>query len=192
TLIAQRDHARTWASVGLHPGQPALVSDRCIVIGDAVRLTLDPCLPWRQPPWPGALPPRALDDVRRVIARRMRLESPPESFARIVCRQDQDADETTLARIARPRLAQFESWLRDDAQHEEVSAAAIRDLIGLGHGLTPSGDDFLVGALALLDALDERQAHAALAHAVTALPHELTSALSECLLMTAAAGHFGE
>ena len=68
----------------------------------------------------------------------------------------------------------------------------VAGLIGLGPGLTPSGDDFLVGALALLHALAERRAHAALARVISGVPRGSTSALSECLLKTAAAGHFGE
>jgi hypothetical protein len=64
--------------------------------------------------------------------------------------------------------------------------------VGLGPGLTPSGDDFLVGALALLDAVGAKTAQAALAQAIIELPRGLTSPLSESLLKTAAAGHFGE
>jgi hypothetical protein len=64
-------------------------------------------------------------------------------------------------------------------------------LIGLGPGLTPSGDDFLSGALATLDALGEHQAHAALARTVEE-SLSATSALSAALLRAAAARHVGE
>ena len=69
---------------------------------------------------------------------------------------------------------------------------AIAGLLGLGPGLTPSGDDFLIGALAMLDALGERKIHAALARAVTALAPALTSPLSASFLRAAAGGHVGE
>jgi hypothetical protein len=68
----------------------------------------------------------------------------------------------------------------------------VRDLVGLGHGLTPSGDDALVGALVLLDAVGERRAHARLAAALNQIPPGLTSPLSHCFLRSAAAGHVGE
>ena len=88
------------------------------------------------------------------------------------------------------------SWLFGALENHHVpitaSPASITDLIGLGPGLTSSGDDFLVGALALLDALAERKAHAALVRVIAAIPRGLTSALSECLLKAAAAGHVGE
>jgi hypothetical protein len=70
--------------------------------------------------------------------------------------------------------------------------SAVAGLIGLGPGLTPSGDDFLIGALALLDALAQRKIHAALGRAVTDVAPGLTSPLSACLLDAAAAGHTGE
>jgi hypothetical protein len=101
-----------------------------------------------------------------------------------------------LTRIAGPRIARFESWLLDVLTADRVilgtSMTPVADLVGLGSGLTPSGDDFLVGALAVLDALAERRAHAALARMIFDLPPGLTSALSECLLKAAAAGYVGE
>ena len=48
-----------------------------------------------------------------------------------------------LARFARPALASLAAFLRDDAQ--AMPDAAAETLIGLGPGLTPSGDDFLGG-----------------------------------------------
>jgi hypothetical protein len=64
-------------------------------------------------------------------------------------------------------------------------------LVGLGPGLTPSGDDFLSGALALLDALGMPQLHALLAQAVTEAA-ALTSPLSAGFLRAAADRHIGE
>src|SRR5262249_3933247 len=100
------------------------------------------------------------------------------------------------ARVARPRIALFERWLAGLLEGRFASAVtsreAVRGLIGLGPGLTPSGDDFLIGALAVLDALGESEAHAVLARAdVDALP-ELTTPLSGCFLRAAAGGHVGE
>jgi hypothetical protein len=65
------------------------------------------------------------------------------------------------------------------------------DLVGLGPGLTPSGDDFLIGALAMLDALERTNIHAALGSAVIAAA-DRTSPLSASFLRAAAAGHVGE
>ena len=69
--------------------------------------------------------------------------------------------------------------------------ACAGDLVGLGPGLTPSGDDFLIGALAMLDALEQTNMHAALGDAVVAAAGR-TSPLSASFLRAAAAGHVGE
>ena len=99
------------------------------------------------------------------------------------------------AQIGEPTTLQggeFRDKARRGESWSKLPPAPIIDLVGLGPGLTPSGDDFLVGAVAMLDALDERPAHTALARAIEAIPHGLTSPLSESLLKTAASGHVGE
>lgn len=196
TLIADFGISRPLANLGLCPGQPASISDRCIAIDDSVRFTFDRCVLWRQPSWPLSRSLRELNDLCSAIARQIAFESPHEGLGRVVCLRQGGAGETPLARLACPRIARFESWLFGALENHHVpitaSPAFITDLIGLGPGLTPSGDDFLVGALALLDALAERKAHAALVRVIAAIPRGLTSALSECLLKAAAAGHVGE
>jgi hypothetical protein len=67
----------------------------------------------------------------------------------------------------------------------------VHNLVGLGPGLTPSGDDFLTGALAALDALGQTNMHVALGRAVVAAA-DRTSPLSASFLRAAAAGHVGE
>jgi hypothetical protein len=100
-----------------------------------------------------------------------------------------------LMSLARGPIARFEAWLSDalrTGHTPAIAPAPVQGLIGLGPGLTPSGDDFLVGALALLDALAERKVHAALARVIADTPPASTSALSRCFLRAAAAGHIGE
>jgi Protein of unknown function (DUF2877) len=187
TLIADFDLS------GLQRGEPVSITQRCITIGDAARLTLDQCEPWRPPPWPPAMEYGRLIEVCKAIAERMVVEAPTEGLARI---QARGRGQTSLARVAAPRIAHLKSWLRRALEPDPLatirSPEAVADLIGLGPGLTPSGDDLLVGALAVLDALAERNAHAALARAITAAPRSLTSPLSHCLLRAAALGHVGE
>lgn len=67
---------------------------------------------------------------------------------------------------------------------------AVRDLVGLGPGLTPAGDDLLCGALAALAACGPPASglRAVLAEQVLAAAHR-TTALSAALLRQAVAGH---
>jgi hypothetical protein len=221
------------STLALHKGQVARVTEQRIFIGD-LRFDLDGCETWCQPRWP--VPAVRLDDTGAGIAHRAATESPPDSLAHALFA----ANDTPLARIARPRVAKFETWVKQSLpasctetqnRHPEVrprpwAGGASKDerplvaragpcilrgprfarppqddgslvqtvaaLIGLGPGLTPSGDDFLMGALALLDALGQTNIHAALAQAVAGAAPTLTSPLSACFLRAAAAGHVGE
>jgi Protein of unknown function (DUF2877) len=207
------------AELGLRQGQQAFVSNGCIAVG-ALRLDLSNCATWRPPRWPKAPSPAALCATCVEIARRAAEESPPDSLARAVF----GTDDTPLARLARPRLAKFASWLSAPVSsspakagdpvntglsmelrgqrlldaplsrgmtREELPTYPVRDLVGLGPGLTPSGDDFLMGALAMLDALEQTNMHAALGEAILAAAGR-TSPVSASLLRAAAAGHVGE
>jgi hypothetical protein len=201
------------AELGLRQGQCAFISKERIAIGDVV-LDLAACQTWRAPPWTALPSPAVLSATCRIIARAA-CESPRDSLAHAVFA----AADTPLARLARPRIARFESWLSEQTQASSSSAKAddvgwakrrrrvptIKDrgghgasrlsppygLIGLGPGLTPSGDDFLIGALATLDALGQTNMRAALGETVVASAHR-TSPLSASLLRAAAAGHMGE
>jgi len=183
TLIAS---ARI-SGLGLRRGQAASIAEQCIVIGD-LRFDLDRCETWRRPRWPG--PIVRLGDIGAAIARRAATQSPPDSLAYALFA----ANDTPLARIARPRVACFAAWLSEQRHDSScpAQANAVTSLIGLGPGLTPSGDDFLMGALALLDAVGQTKIHAILAQAVTDAAPTLTSPLSACFLRAAAAGHVGE
>jgi hypothetical protein len=131
------------------------------------------------------------------LTQRAAIDAPEEGLARNISGVPETSGrQPPLARVARPRIAIFERWLSGvlDGRHARVRAPeeAFQGLIGLGPGLTPSGDDFFVGALALLDAIGERDAHAALACAIIdALPGS-TAPLSACFLRAATAAHVGE
>ena len=78
----------------------------------------------------------------------------------------------------------------------ERAARAVDRLIGWGEGLTPAGDDFLVGLAAGLDALvrgDERRRRfqSALAEAVASRSERTTPIAAHCLRL-AAGGHYPE
>jgi len=202
------------AKLGVRQRQCALISNGRITIGDLL-FDLQNCQTWHAPPWPAAS--ATLPTTYAKIAQRAAVESPAESLAR-ACFGD---DDTPLARLARPRVAKFASWLslrwakRPEAACPPSISAFLKEpptpdpspprfawgegnptacasgLIGLGPGLTPSGDDFLIGALAALDALGQTNMHAALGRAVVAAAG-CTTPLSATFLRAAAAGHVGE
>jgi Protein of unknown function (DUF2877) len=175
------------ARLGLRQGQSAFISNDRIAIGD-LRFDLAACQTWRPPLWPKLPSPASLRATCAVIARAA-MESPGESLAHAVFA----ATDTQLARLARPRVAAFETWVSEpnSGGHGASRLSPPYGLIGLGPGLTPSGDDFLMGALAALDVLHQTDIHVALGRAVIAAAHR-TSPLSASLLRAAAVGHVGE
>jgi len=175
--------------LGLRPGQPARIAGNRIDIG-AVTFTCEGWERWHPPAWPRAAAPAVLARVRDDVMRRAAMDAPAEGFGRVIA--DAGAPRDAFARIARRRLTRLQTWLSMRSVHEPSQTSPVRDVVGTGHGLTPSGDDALIGALALLDALGKRSAHANLARAVDLVPPGLTSPLSHCFLRVAAAGHVGE
>lgn len=103
-----------------------------------------------------------------------------------------DADAATVGLLAMPvareQLAEVgRAVVRTDRR---AAAAAARPLVGLGPGLTPSGDDALAGMEAALHAL----CHPAAGFLATALENvtDRTTAVSATLLRHAARGEFAE
>jgi len=201
------------AELGLRRGQSAFIGNARIAVGD-VLLDLSNCETWRPPPWPIAcatLPGTCAEIAQRAV------ESPADSLARAAF----GVGDTRLARLRIAKFASWlspplslSSVKADDPVNTALStelrgqclldaplsrgmtrgemlAHAVRNLIGLGSGLTPSGDDFLIGALAMLDALEQTNIHAELGRAVVAAA-DRTSPLSASFLRAAAAGHVGE
>src|SRR5262249_35175466 len=154
TMIGDFGPFNHLADLGLRPGLPASISERCIVIGSSIRFTFEQCELWRQSGWPLPRPHLQLTDVCDALVRLATVEAPAEGFVQVYRSHERDTDETPLARIARACIARFQSWLYGAlaTDHIETTASvdAIRGLIGLGPGLTSSGDDFLAGAIALL------------------------------------------
>ena len=99
-------------------------------------------------------------------------------------------DSSPLLRHARPAMAALDRWLA--APRRAAVPEPAHALIGLGPGLTPSGDDYLGGMLVALRALGRAQSAAALWRWVSARLPGRTSAISGAHLAAAAAGEAHE
>ncbi len=185
TLIADFGATRR-GKFGVRAGEGAEISARQISLG-ALRLSLDGCETWRSPAWPTAPRDAFSAEAFAALARRVASDAPAEGLARAAFGMP-----SALGALPARRLAQFEGWLAGAYRGETRSPDCVRDLIGLGHGLTPSGDDVLCGALAMLDALGEPRIRAGLTDIIVPAAPALTSPLSACFLRATAAGHYGE
>ncbi len=104
----------------------------------------------------------------------------------------------TLARALVTRLAQTLPLLARATEAADAGAvvSTLGALVGLGAGLTPAGDDFIVGYLAALWSRSHRESGvAALLRALVAPVGRLslhTNAISRQMLLDALRGHFAE
>ncbi len=182
-----------WRTIGLQPGMVVHASDANIGVPDAgLEIQLDAAPRWS--------PRFQLSDEVAVVA--------------TACWRRRTAATWTIAQ-ARASAGGFGTLLRVDATHGDrlgtldvarrivadliaaletgdrrAAAEVATGLIGLGPGLTPSGDDALVGIEAALHALDWPSA-GFLALAMDDV-EDRTTALAATLLRHAAAGEFAE
>lgn len=138
---------------------------------------------WSPPAFPEFSPQAA---CRGLAALRGAL---PASLPRdgLGCLLDDAGERGMVARAAMPAVASLRDWL-SGAPDEAVVKPAVSSLLGLGPGLTPSGDDWLAGMLVALRAVGMDRHREALARAVNASMNMFTNEISAAHLLSAMAG----
>lgn len=156
----------------LRPDQRAYVDAECIVVGDWHILLSNAYV------WDSTLPENGQLQLTPGIAAILR------PYAQWPVR----AVDTPAAAAMTRLLTRGARALSEALEQRSDLAAAARQLVGLGHGLTPAGDDYLVGVVAALWLLGDRDRAAIIAR--SAAPH--TTTLSIAFLTAAAQGQFVE
>ena len=113
-------------------------------------------------------------------------QAPVDGLARTVLGLAGD-QRSALERVARPRVERLRAWV---TARPSASAGAPPpvDLLGLGPGLTPSGDDLLCGVLVALHAVGETDMARALYAEIAKAAPSATSPISGAFLRAAAEG----
>lgn len=175
---------------GIRPGMAVVPSVRGVVIPSAgIEIDDSGAFSW-SPALPAAARLAQTPQLGRTVAAARRLAAAhvrPGGLARAIPGADRPADPWQ-ARAAHLIERQLEALAAGDVL--EASDLAI-ELIGLGVGLTPSGDDYLVGLLAGLDATNDPVRYA-LATAIAAHADLRTTTIGAAALHHAAAGAFAE
>ena len=125
-------------SLGCGPLNALVRELRLPVLGERMTLDLSQATSWS----PAPLPANAAPDIR-ALKRAARERVPREGLGCLVL----DA-HNSLSGHAQPALDAISRWLVGNALDDEAQS-----LIGLGPGLTPSGDDYLGGVLIALHQL---------------------------------------
>jgi Protein of unknown function (DUF2877) len=149
--------------------------------GARLHLLIDGLIAWQPPRWPPRAP--SAETAGRVRATLVG-NGEPRGLARILAAND---DDDAVVRYARPLVdALVRACGANDAR---AFAEAARPLLGLGNGLTPSGDDLVGGALfahRLLRGTDAAWGDAVMK--ITDAAASLTHPISARLLADLAAG----
>jgi len=183
----------------LRQGQAAILEDatlRVLAAGFAVDLsraaiwngTIAAALPGLR----GAEPRRALGELRETL----RENAPDQGIAPVFF--SSRSPRSTLERALFARVAQSLPILARATDTGDACAVVspLSVLVGLGAGLTPAGDDFIVGYLAALWSRSHRERGIAALLRALALPvgqlslH--TNAISRQMLLDALQGHYAE
>ena len=183
----------------LIPGQNAILDKVALRVSDAgMTVDLSGAAVWR-----GGVAAVAIDHrnaTRAVALRELRTTlyecAPAQGFAPLLAAPA--STRSSVDRAVAARLSHTLPLLARATEQRDVTAvaAAAARLVGLGPGLTPSGDDFIVGYLA---ALWSRAGHE---NGIDAMLHSLadslaplflrTNAISRQMLSDAAQGRFAE
>ena len=185
-----------WPPGDLAPGMLARLSGTEIRLASGTVFSLTGAIDWRppQPPeWHAADLRHGLAALARTAARR----APPDGLGRLIPaladggrRAAADDTASPLLRRAAAGASALAEWLAGDAGAPPPARA--RALIGLGPGLTPSGDDLIAGALIALRALSRPDAAERLSAWALPLAATRTGAISRAHLAAAAAGEGAE
>jgi hypothetical protein len=185
-LLAQCD----W--IGLHAvpiGAPVEASKRALSFADGRRVTLTRAASWR--PHPVAIRRDVVSRQLRVLARLAPPALPEIGLSRLAFAPPRRCTGDPALRYAAPGWDALERWIArcmSDPVAMPDPHPSMRRLVGLGPGLTPSGDDVFCGVLVALKALGLDAAAATLWSWLRPQLAEGTSALSAAHLDAAAVG----
>ena len=130
-------------SVPIRPGDEAHAAHGVLQVGGAVLAYAD------APRWDGRLPVPGIVSDAAVSAVLELLRARPEGFAALLTEppEDQGASLREDACDHVPEKPQDDVFVR--RAREILQSGRLEELVGLGIGLTPAGDDFLCGVLAV-------------------------------------------
>ena len=188
-LLCDLPDAMDWAARGLRPGAAISIGEKAIDLGRGLVLALDGARVW-QPAPSGPWSQESLGKGLRALDRLTAGALPTAGLATFL-RPDAVA-ASAEARKAAPNVAILYAWLRGTPESNaspshSVLEAATR-LLGLGPGLTPSGDDFLGGLLIALRLLNRGALSARLWTGLEAAAARRSLDLSVAHLSAAAVG----
>lgn len=148
--------ATDWGACGVREGTPVIVGDESVRIGSRFLIAYAGASLWAPPPAP-RWTRQSLRDGIGATATWIREHPVDEGLGVFILRDADMGELSVVAERARAPIASLRRWLAAALANPGAACQdppdAVGRLIGLGPGLTPSGDDFLGGAMIALHIL---------------------------------------
>ena len=175
-------------NLGLQPGQDWDISPGRLCRQDGLAIDLETTSIWTPSPVVEAVDRlKARAGLHRLLDRLDLAQRPNQGLLDLVL--GRPVSSPAIDRAAAPILAKLRAdmpgWLCGSS---DLKASPVQSLIGLGAGLTPSGDDLLGGILITCHRLGERRRAAELDGMLRPLLDERTNPISAAHLKAASAG----
>lgn len=174
-----------WSASGVKIGDPASLSNGFLRVGDHLQFRTGSSQEWSPP----TLSNRRFTQSRLQAVHHFYLSQRPNEGLAALVFEPSPSGRQFLAGAAKP-LETLTGWLRVNIHAETPSlpSTPVKDLLGLGLGLTPSGDDFIGAMLICLGQLGAMHSQASLAQAVSDHAPICTNQISQQHLVAATKG----
>ena len=156
-LITTAPEGTNWVSSGLRSNAKINISGDVMRVGERFAFPLRGAVEWRPDPlsvtWSAETSRHGLAAFREASAGRI----PLEGLGGFIQTEAGPFDEQFASSIAKSSIGGLRAWLVSSFHEPEGGTEEVRQwiepLIGMGPGLTPSGDDFLAGMMVALHGL---------------------------------------
>ena len=184
-VVSGAPRGTEWPASGVRTNDRVAIANRSVRIGAQFTFDLVGAATWRPgtaPDWTPASLGHGLAEIEACATGRL----PEEGLGALILSDGATAHSSAVLRAAAAPAACLRNWLRGVTSGDELSG--VLPLLGLGPGLTPSGDDLLGGAMIALDALGHRRARDRMADVVGRHAKHMTTPISVAHLAAAAEG----
>jgi len=187
---------RQWRDIGLRVGDSAVVGGQSVHINYRHVFDFSHANIWRMPERPAEPNAARVSDKLGTLVQTISPLMPAGGLATLLRSPSQSGRQDPLLRYVSQPFGALKAWLGAclDCHHDRriQCPGELMRLIGAGPGLTPSGDDLLVGAMATLHRLEKYRALMRLSNHIRADIKQRTNAISAAHLFSAMEGFTGE
>jgi hypothetical protein len=187
---------RNWRAIGLRVGDSVLVDGAVVSIDGCRVFEIDAADVWTMPEQPTEPDAALVTGKLETIVQSMHPFMPADGLASLIGHPCTAAHGDPLLQFVSRPFDALKRWLTRclDCARNRVTAppGELGKLIGAGPGLTPSGDDLLIGVMATLHRLEKYRMLARLSNCIHAELGHRTNPISAAHLVAAMDGLAGE